>query len=229
MAPTLYRTLLVDFDGTLTPSLTLWLEAFQYALAQLGRTVPDATIIQRFYYRPYDETAAEFDLGSGAEFERHVKDGLTKTLATAELFPGALEMLSAARELKMAVALVTSSPRPQVMSGLRNMGIEDAFDVIVTGDEVRHFKPHPEPVFKALHLLDRAPDECLFVGDYTTDVLAGHAAGVHTALHLPDEHQSFYDFEMLRATRPTFIFTRYDELIDYMRRANARESSLIGA
>ncbi|BDI30980.1 pyrophosphatase PpaX [Capsulimonas corticalis] len=225
----MYRTLLVDFDGTLTPSLTLWLQAFQYALDKLGRTVPEDTIIKRFYYRPYEETAAEFDLGSGKVFEGHVMDGLTITLAKAELFPGALDMLEAARELRMAVALVTSSPRPQVMSGLRNMGIEDAFDVIVSGDDVRHFKPHPEPVFKALHLLERGPDECLFVGDYTTDVLAGHAAGVHTALHLPAEHEPFYDFEMLRATRPTFTFTHYAELIAFMRRTNMLEPTLIGA
>ena len=191
MGSTNYRTLLVDFDGTLTPSLTLWLQAFQYALAKLGRSVPDATIIKRFYYRPYDETAAEFGLGSGKVFEGHVMEGLTITLATAELFPGALDMLQAARDLNMAVALVTSSPRPQVMLGLRNMGIEDAFDAIVSGDDVRHFKPHPEPVIQALQLLERTPDGCLFVGDYVTDVLAGHASGVHTALHLPRSMRCF--------------------------------------
>ncbi len=207
-----YQTILFDFDGTLTPSLELWLQAFQHALAHYERELPEKTIIQRFFYREYEEVADEFDLPSGPEFGRHVHEGLTLAFAAPQLYPGVRDVLEWCRASDIPLGLVTSSPRPQVMRALEALDIGRCFQAIVTGDDITHYKPHPEPVQKALAHLDADPAGALFVGDYTADVLAGHAAGTQTALFLPERHGRFYDFAALRATQPAFIFTDYQEL-----------------
>jgi pyrophosphatase PpaX len=212
----MYSTLLFDFDGTLVPSLELWLQAFQYAVSQYGRDIPEQTIIDRFYYRDYVDVCAEFGFPSGEELRDHVHDGLTIAFTSAELFEGVKDLLAKARSTGKRVGLVTSSPRMQVESVLSRVGIDKAFDTIVTGDDVVNFKPHPEPVLMALSNLDARADETLFVGDYVFDVLAGRAAGTTTALFLPDRHARFYDFDKLRATEPDLVFHNYHALASHL-------------
>lgn len=212
------QTILFDFDGTLTPSLELWLQAFQHALARRERTVPEATIIQRFFYREFLDVVREFDLPDGDTFGAHVYDGLTLAFAAPRLWPGVRDVLDFCRDvLQIPLGLVTSSPRPQVETALAAMGLDETFAVIVTGSDITHFKPHPEPVVRALRFLDAHAPDTLFVGDYTADVLAGQAAGTRTALFLPDSHTRFYDFSTLRATSPDFIFSDYDDLLAHLR------------
>ncbi|MGH3093710.1 MAG: HAD hydrolase-like protein, partial [Gaiellaceae bacterium] len=50
----------------------------------------------------------------------------------------------------------------------------------VTTDMTDRHKPHPEPVLKALELLQADPAGAAFVGDSPFDVAAGKAAGVFT-------------------------------------------------
>ncbi len=212
----MYNTVLFDFDGTLTPSLELWLQAFQYALRQYERELPEETIIQRFFYRDYHDVVKEFDLPSGPELERHVHDGLTLAFAEPRLFPGVRDVLDFCRGRNLTLGLVTSSPRKQVVAALARLGVDGYFEAVVTGDDITHYKPHPEPVLKALGMLGRPPEGTLFVGDYLADVLAGQAAGTRTALFLPNQHQRFYDFAALRALEPDFVFSAYEELREHL-------------
>jgi len=212
----MYRTILFDFDGTLIPSLDLWLQAFQYAIAQYGRDIPEQTIIDRFYYRDYADVCAEFDFPDAAEMERHVHDGIATAYETAVLFDDALHVLDASRAAGMKTGLVTSSPRLEVLAALKRLGIDGSFDTIVTGSDIVNFKPHPEPVLLALSNLGEKPEDTIFVGDYIFDVLAGNAAGTTTALFLPDRHTRFYDFDKLRATGPDLTFTSYRDLAHHL-------------
>jgi pyrophosphatase PpaX len=56
--------------------------------------------------------------------------------------------------------------------------------VIVGADDTERHKPDPEPVHKALALLNATPDATVFVGDSPHDLAAGRAAGVSTAAAL---------------------------------------------
>ncbi len=212
----MYDTILFDFDGTLVPSLELWLNSFQYALAQIGRTVPEDKILTRFFYREFDDVAHEFHLPSGKEFGAHVHDGLMDAFGTVQLYPGVRETLHWCRAQNLATALVTSSPRPQVEHALAQLGITDSFAAIVTGSDITHYKPHPEPVLLALKHLNKPATNALLIGDYQADILAGQAAGTHTALFLPPTHAKFYDFAALRALAPTFEFTQWTQLQEHL-------------
>ena len=58
------------------------------------------------------------------------------------------------------------------------MGIGDSFDVVVGSDDTQRHKPDPEPVLKALELLEADAADAAYVGDSPFDVAAARGAGV---------------------------------------------------
>lgn len=91
--------------------------------------------------------------------------------------PGAKELLQEVREAGIPSALVTMSLRR--MAELVVAGIEfDAFDSLVTGDDVVNPKPHPEPYARAAELLETAPARSVAIEDSVPGVTSAIAAGM---------------------------------------------------
>lgn len=95
------------------------------------------------------------------------------------LIPGVDALL---RQLKPTyrLALVTTRDREAVARFLQMNGLDGLFDAVITRDDVRRLKPHPEPILLAAQRLGLAPQECLMVGDTAVDIQAGGAAGART-------------------------------------------------
>ena len=100
---------------------------------------------------------------------------------------GAPEILFTLKQRGIKIALVTSSGRKTVARYLQMSHLEDVFDVIMTGDQVEHSKPHPEIFLKAAERLGIAPEHCVVVEDAPHGVRAGYAAGMKTVM-VPDLH-----------------------------------------
>jgi pyrophosphatase PpaX len=137
------------------------------------------------------------------EFQRTVHD------AMARGFPGAVEAITELRGRGVAVGVVTSKGREMTARTLACSGLTELLDVLVTADDVRNGKPHPEPVWRALaelRITDR--QEVLFVGDSPHDLVAGRAAGVMTAA------VSWGPFPRsdLEATAPDYWIAEWDQL-----------------
>jgi pyrophosphatase PpaX len=79
------------------------------------------------------------------------------------------------------LGIVTSKLRAGALRGLARVGMADWFDVVIGADDVERHKPDPQPVERALARLGATPDATVFVGDSPHDLVAGRAAGVHTA------------------------------------------------
>lgn len=75
-------------------------------------------------------------------------------------------------------ALLSNAPanlRPYI----KELGIADAFDVIVISGEEGLIKPTPEIYERVLSRLDIAPDEAVFVDDMRENVVAARRLGLH--------------------------------------------------
>ena len=206
------RAVLFDFDGTLMPSLPLWLVAYQRTLRHFRIDIPDDEVLRRCFFRDWEVVAAEFGVFTAAQLQEQLAIGLKQAFAEASLFPVAENVLKHCRQHGLRVALVTSSPRALVVDVIGRLLIHDLFDFVVCGDDVQHYKPHPEPLLAALSSFDLAPHEAIMIGDSHVDILAGKAAGTRTALFLHEDHGRFHSTEKLRATAPDHIFTSHDEL-----------------
>ncbi|MEI7554890.1 HAD-IA family hydrolase [Candidatus Chlorohelix sp.] len=213
----MYKTILFDFDGTLTPSLDLWLEAYRYATNVCGLNLDDSELIERWFYTSYTELCDYYKLPSPEIVDKLVEEGLAQAWTHAELYPLALDLLESCRNAGMNIGMVTSSYRNQVEHSLKKLGIAEYFGAVVTAGDTPEFKPSPAPVWLALDKLKVKAEDTIFVGDYEVDVKAGKAAGTATALFLPKQNAPYYDFEALRATEPDFVFSHYQELMQFLR------------
>lgn len=212
MRPASLHAVLFDFDGTLTPSLPLWLEAYHIALRTYSLTLTDAEVLRRCFFRDWADVAADLGVCTAAELQVEVDRGLQQSFEAAALFPLARDIVERCRMHGLRTALVTSSPRRLIDSVAVKLDVHHLFDFVICGDEVTNHKPHPEPVLRSLQALDCEPHAAIMIGDSTADVLAGKAAGTRTALFMPDDHHRFHDGERLRATRPDYIFKEHAEL-----------------
>ncbi|HST59517.1 MAG TPA: HAD-IA family hydrolase [Longimicrobium sp.] len=178
------RAVLYDFDGTLADSTELIMRSYRHTMAtHLGQVPPDEdwlsgfgmtleTQLNRFARHP-DEALAMLD--TYRDFQDTIHDELLRP------FPGAAETVAELERRGYLLAIVTSKHRRSAMRGMELCGIVSHFDVIVTPEDVREPKPHPEPVLFALEKLGVRPEEALFVGDSPHDIAAGKAAGTRTA------------------------------------------------
>lgn len=208
-----YSTILFDFDGTLTHSLPLWMRAYQFALSQYGIDLPSDQVIEKCFYRPWEDLIVDFELPSIVDFSAHVHIGLEAAMPEAILFEDVLHVLETCRSRGITLGIVTSSTKSVVKKFLSDNNMEGLFSTVITANDITNFKPHPEPVFKALAEIDGDATSSLFVGDSAVDMLAAENAGLDKALFLPDEHTSYYDFVALRAHAPHYVFHKYSELL----------------
>jgi pyrophosphatase PpaX len=209
----IYHTVLFDFDGTLSPTLDYWLKSFKFALAKLGIEADDEEIFEKCFYKNDDAIAEAFSLESCAPFWKHTSEALHEHLSAPEMFSGVDDVLALCQSRGVKVGLVTSGERSVVEPALHKMGIHHHFQTTVTANDITHFKPHPEPVLKALAALGSKPENTLFVGDHLVDIAAGKAAGTDTAIYFTERHSRFHKLDEIRSAEPTLIFSDYRDLM----------------
>ena len=78
------------------------------------------------------------------------------------------------------LAVVTNKPYPPTMRILDGLHVTVYFPVVLGGESTAQRKPHPEPVLKAMALLEVAAGEAMIVGDSPHDITAGREAGLKT-------------------------------------------------
>lgn len=110
------------------------------------------------------------------------------------LLPCAADLVAAAAELG-PVGLVSASPGRYVHAATTAFGLRPRLRAIVTGDDVAHGKPAPDPYLLAARRLGVAPGQCLAVEDSGSGIRSAHAAGL-VVLAIPNATTAF-DFATL--------------------------------
>ena len=109
------------------------------------------------------------------------KSQLFNALPQAKPMPGALQALTAARERGLTIVLVTGSAQASLLERLE-AHFPGFFspERMVTGFDVKHGKPHPEPYLMGLARAGITAREAVVVENAPLGVEAGHAAGIFT-------------------------------------------------
>ena len=89
------------------------------------------------------------------------------------------ETLETLKNKGYPLAVVTTKYSKAAYLGLDLFDLTQYFDVVLGMDNVNRVKPDPEGILKAMNQTNCK--KALYVGDNTSDILAGKNAGVHTA------------------------------------------------
>lgn len=207
-----YSGVFFDWDGCLADTLETWMELYKRSLAKRNIQADERAIVRELFN---DWTGPErFGVKDTGVFAQEIIDGLEERVAMVTLDPSARSILEELKREGRRTAVLTGSKRSFVEPVLAREGIESLVDLLVCLDDVRHHKPHPEAVERALDSLDLTPEQALMVGDSTKDIEMGKNAGIATALYLPDRNLRFYDPQWLESFRPDYTIRDFRELLD---------------
>ncbi|MCU7938204.1 MAG: phosphoglycolate phosphatase [gamma proteobacterium symbiont of Bathyaustriella thionipta] len=93
------------------------------------------------------------------------------------LYPGVKEGIEYLRESGFTLGCVTNKAEAFTHPLLKDLGIFDYFESIVSGDTLEKKKPDPMPLVYSAEKLGVSPEESLMLGDSISDVKAARAAG----------------------------------------------------
>ncbi len=96
------------------------------------------------------------------------------------LFPGMTELLETIEARGQLWGVVTNKPSWLTDPLMEELGLAQRAACIVSGDTVKHKKPHPQPMHHACELMGVSAAECIYVGDARRDIEAGQRAGMKT-------------------------------------------------
>jgi pyrophosphatase PpaX len=176
-----YPTVLFDLDGTLVDSGAIILASFKHAARKvLARDVEEEQIAALVGGSNLHDQMRVLSPAHVDELVRVYREHNRPLHDELEAFDGVEELMETLSEQGRKLGIVTAKGRQTVDLAFAVLSLERYFDADVTADMTDRHKPDPDPVLKALELLETEPAEAAFVGDSPYDIAAGKAAGVFT-------------------------------------------------
>lgn len=211
-----WKCIIFDVDGTLAATGRLIFESFNYIADRYRhRRYSDEEIIKMF--GPPEEGALLSIVGKD-----QIDEVMVEYLAyyrkrhgeTASLHTGMKEILDFIKSRGCKLAIFTGKGTRTTEITLQELGIDQFFDYIVTGNDVVNHKPSSEGLIKILEHFSLTPDEALMIGDGVSDITSAHAAGMKVGAVLWDS----YAGDKVRSMPSDYSFQTVSELEQWLRK-----------
>lgn len=109
--------------------------------------------------------------------------------------PGLFKLLELLNKLKIRKAIASSSKRKWIDLIINKLGIIEQFEIIVSGEEIKQGKPHPEIYLLVAQKLNLNPEECLVLEDAISGVSAAKSAKMK-CIAVPNQFTQGVDFSL---------------------------------
>ena len=196
-----------DWDGVIIDSAKLHERSWHRLAEELGRSIAPESFIRGFGMK--SARIIEEIHGWSKEPEElarltNRKEALYREIVAQsdlEPLPGVVEWLQRLHEAGVPCAVASSTQRLNIEVVLDRIGLQAAFRVIVSAEDVAHGKPDPEVFLKAAERLGLTAGRCIVFEDAHVGIEAAHAAGmkvVAVATTHPAEQLSAADIVVRR-------------------------------
>jgi beta-phosphoglucomutase-like phosphatase (HAD superfamily) len=190
--------ILFDLDGVLIHTMPYHADAWQQTVREAGLRLSRSEVYQ-WEGEPGTATAKRLLERAG---RRATAQAIRKLLDRkewkfshmsrhVEVESHWLEVLKTLHTRKVPMALVTGTSRGELHK-LLERSFRDQFDVIVTGDQVQHGKPHPEPYQRAYCALGADAGRCIVIENAPYGIQSAQSAGVGCVVALTSSLPAHY-------------------------------------
>ncbi len=212
------KAVLFDFDGTIADTNQLIIDSWKHTHREIyGQEMEEARIIATFGEMLLESFAREFP---GQDMDKLLRLYRTfqkeRFLDVISIFPGVYELISELKKSGYLVGIVTSRMRETTIQALDSFGLTGFTDAIVAGEDTTRHKPNPDPVLKALQMLDIPASDSIMVGDSAYDMLAAKAANVETVFVRWSVAAKADELDA--GARPGYIIDEAGDLLDVVKK-----------
>ena len=178
------KLVIFDLDGVLVEAKNLHFEALNKALGN------EYSISWKEHLSKYDglKTNQKLEMltqDKGLPIELHSQIWENKQKYTLEelraLKPNQTlqSVMSALSEEGYKLAVCSNSIRKTVLTVLSKLGIMEFMDLVISNEDVKNSKPHPEMYWKAISMMSCLPEETLIIEDSPYGLLAASRSKSH--------------------------------------------------
>jgi HAD superfamily hydrolase (TIGR01509 family) len=167
-------------DGTIVDTEPYWMRAETMLVESYGgvwtHDEAQGVVGQGLWHSARLLQARGVQLGEDEIIQTLTKSVMEQIRIAVPWRPGAMELLAELRAADVPTALVTMSLRSLAELVVESISFT-AFDAIVSGDDVTHAKPHPEPYLRGAALLGVPIESCVALEDSAPGLASAVASG----------------------------------------------------
>jgi len=181
------KAVVIDLDGTLLNTAPDLAHAAELMMADLGMPCPSLDTIATYIGNGVSRLVKRVLTGEmDAEPEAGLFDRAIKLYQKhygehvslhSRPYDGVVEGLDAFKAMGVHVACITNKAEAFTHPLLKDTGLFDYFELILSGDSLPKRKPDPLPLLHACERFGIQPSELLLIGDSLNDTQAARAAG----------------------------------------------------
>ena len=181
------KMILIDVDGTLVDSVPDLTYCVDEMMQRLGREPRGEAGVRNWVGNGVERLVRRALIGQldgepdETEFARAYPVFLDlyaeNTSRRSVLYPGVREGVDYLKAEGYRLGCVTNKAEQFTLPLLTDLGLIDAFEVVVCGDTLPQKKPDPAPLLHAAEQLGVGAEDSLMIGDSRSDVKAARAAG----------------------------------------------------
>jgi len=217
------KLILFDLDGVITDTKEIHYRTLNKAISEID---PKYIITEHEHVTRYDglKTITKLnmlteDKGLPATTHKQIYD--KKQKLTLEEFAHILpddNILSIFKKLKedgYMIGCCTNCIRRTALVALAKTSVIEYLDVIVTNDDIKNPKPHPEIYWKAMSMMSCLPEETLIIEDSPQGLLSAHRSKA-TVLRVKNSKDLEYSkiFSKLHNTKQNTMSKWHDEKLN---------------
>lgn len=208
------KAVIFDYDGVLVDSLDAGIEAYQKIANHFMIKGFDAKEeFRRANLSHYQKILAEWGLNDTQITEAHtIYVDVHKNHRHINLIPKIRSVIDTLGK-EYVLAIASGTRRAIIGEKLKSEGLEHHFNVVVTNDDVKNFKPAPDLLNLCRTRLGLKTSEVIFVGDMVLDIEMGKAAGIKTVILCS---HSWNEREALKERKPDMMIDNVEELLELL-------------
>lgn len=178
------KAIIWDLDGTLIDSAAYHWEAWQSVMAAEHFNLDYEQYVADFGKRNDEILRGRLGADLSEEFIQRISLAKEEKYRAAvrsrglELLPGAAQWLERLKSMGVRQALGTSAPRGNIDAVFDALEIAKYFDAVMSSEEVKQGKPHPDVFLAAAEKLEIEPPSCLVIEDAPAGIEAARRAGM---------------------------------------------------
>lgn len=180
------RAVIFDFDGLIVDTESTGYHTWTEIYAEHGHELPVeryAQVIGSDFSSSTFDPRRDLETLTGSLFDWEAlevrrKDRERELRKSLLIHPGVIDRLVEARELGLATAIASSSPRFWIDSWVEQLSLHGRFDHITTVDDTGKPKPDPSLFLHAAGSLGVGVEEAIIFEDSLNGLTAAHAAGI---------------------------------------------------